>query len=62
MIKHEFKLYISDSDLNKLKDKAKSIGLEGRGSISAYIVKIANEPIAFLDDNLLGVLKALKKV
>jgi len=61
-MKHEFKLYIEEKDLNSLKDKAKSIGIEGRGSINAYIVKIAREPIAFLDDNLIAVLKALKKV
>ena len=61
MRKHEFKLYIEDKDLERLKDKAKSIGLEGRGAISAYITKIAREPIAFLDDNVLAVLKAIKK-
>ena len=62
MVKHEYKLYISDEDLNRLRDKAKSIGIEGRGAIGHYIVKIAREPIAFLDANLLAMLKALKKV
>ena len=62
MVKHEYKLYISDEDLNRLREKAKGVGLEGRGAIGYYIVKVAREPVAFLDDNLLAMLKALKKV
>ena len=62
MGKHEYKLYIDDDDIERLKEKAKGVGLEGRGAISHYIIKVAREPVAFLDDNLIAVLKALKKV
>jgi hypothetical protein len=40
----------------RLKDKAKALGL----TLTAYLEKIANEPVVYLDENLKSFVKALK--
>ena len=54
-MKQMIKVYLEKEDLNKLKSKAGT----GRGEISAYITKIAREPVVFLDENTKTMLKAL---
>lgn len=54
-MKKTIKIYLELEDFKKLQEKAGN----GRGSISAYISKVAREPIAFLDSNVRALLKAI---
>jgi len=54
-MKKSYKIYLTEADFIKLKEKAGS----GRGAISRYIEKICREPICFLDSNVRALLKAL---
>lgn len=49
------KIYLSDEEYNRLKQKAGA----GRGKIQDYIRKVCNEPVCFLDSNVRAILKAL---
>lgn len=55
-----YKIYLTEEDFNKLISKANQSGFYGRGSVSAYINKVANESICFLDSNVKALLSALQ--
>lgn len=61
MVNHSVKFYISSDEERRLINKAKDSGFTGRGATSHYISKIANEPVAFLDDELKKKLKGEEK-
>lgn len=58
-MKKTIKIYLEEEDEKKLKLKAEALGFTGKGAISHYIEKISREPVAFLDENVKAVLKAL---
>lgn len=57
-MKTTIKIYLEPEDLKLLKQKVEEAGFTGRGSISAFISKIAKEDLIFLDNNI----KKLKNV
>lgn len=59
-MKKPYKIYLAPEDYKKLLAKAGAAGFSGRGAASNYIVKIIKTPIAFLDENVLSILAALK--
>lgn len=52
-------IYLDPESHKKLIEKAGDAGFSGRGALSYYINKIANEPICFLDTNVKLLLKML---
>lgn len=52
MTKKEYKIYLEEKDYQKLLAKAHQHNLTGKGCVSHFIVKISNEPIIFLSENL----------
>jgi hypothetical protein len=50
--KKAFKVYLSQADYNMLLQKAAELNIIGKGSLSHLLVKLANEPIIFMDSNL----------
>lgn len=61
MVKTLLKVYLEKRDIDRLKGKAEQAGFVGRGSISAYIKKICDEPICFLDSNVKSILKLVNQ-
>lgn len=57
-MKKELTVYLDEKDYEKLKEKAEEL-FSSRGAIPNYIRKICNEPIVFMDKNLLSAFKAL---
>lgn len=55
-----YKYYVEEETQRKLLAKASDVGFEGRGAISKYLRKVANEPIVFLDKNVKAILESLK--
>jgi hypothetical protein len=56
-MKKPIKIYLEQKDLIKLLDKAKACGINGRGYLSHYISKVANEPIIFVNADVLKLLQ-----
>lgn len=48
----EYKLYLEPDVYKKLLAKAQELGYTGRGAISHFISKIAQERLIFIDQNL----------
>jgi len=59
-MKHTIKIYIEEEDARRLRGKASECGFNGRGALSYYITKIAREQIAFLDENVIKLMRAIK--
>ena len=59
-MKHPIKIYLEQVDIIRLKEKASQSGYNGKGSLSHYITKIARQPIVFLDENVMELIKSLK--
>lgn len=59
MTKKEFNIYLEEEDFEKLKQKAEQGGFTGRGGVSHYLKKIADEDLIFLDSNAKKILKVL---
>lgn len=57
-MKKEIKVYLEPRDIRSLQAKAKELGLVGRGSLSAYIGKVAQQPIVFLSPGVRVVLES----
>ena len=57
-MKKEIKIWLESSELERLKQKASDCGFSGKGYLSHYISKIANESIAFIPQNVRVVLEA----
>lgn len=55
-MKQPLKLYLTPVVIARLYSKAKSCGETGRGCLSHYITRIANEPVAFLSDDIVKLL------
>lgn len=49
---------MEQTDIDRLKQKANACGFNGRGCLSYYISKIANEPIVFLNNEIINLMKA----
>jgi len=58
-MKQTIKIYLTPEEKKQLESKAIQCGFTGRGSVSHFISKIANEDICFLDQNLKKMLKIL---
>ena len=58
-MKKTIKIYLDEQTNKNLKQKANAL-FTGRGSVTRYIEKIANEEIVFLDDNVKAVLGILQ--
>lgn len=58
-MKHQYKIYISSEDYQKLQEKAKEMGFSSRGGVSHFLSKLANQPLILLDENIKSLLKAL---
>ena len=58
-MKHPVKVYLDSKTKKKLLQKAHETGFYGRGALTRFIEKIANEDIVFLDKNLRKMIKAL---
>jgi len=56
-MKQTIKIYLESKDIDKLKQKANACGFNGRGCLSYYITKIANEPIVFLNQEIIKLMK-----
>ena len=57
-MKTGYKCYLTPSEKKKIIEKARAVGLTGKGSFSHFISKVANEPVVFVDENLKTLLKA----
>lgn len=58
-MKKPVKVYLDSETKKKLMRKANETGFHGRGALTKFIEKIAEEDICFLDENLRKMLKAL---
>ncbi len=58
-MKQQIKVYLESEEIKKLKLKAEALNFKGKGAISHYISKIANEPICFIDENVRNFIKVL---
>jgi hypothetical protein len=58
-MKQPIKIYLDSETKKKLLEKANETGFTGRGALTHFIEKIAEEDVCFLDDNLRKMLKAL---
>ena len=58
-MKQAVKIYLDSETKKKLIDKAGETGFTGRGALTHFIEKIAEEDICFLDENVRKMLKAL---
>lgn len=59
-MKTAIKIYLEESEITTLKRKAEQAGYRGRGLLSRYFSKIANEPTVFIDGNVKAILESLK--
>jgi len=59
MAKKDFKIYLEESDYQKLIQKAQECGYSGRGALSHFLTYLAQNKIIFLDKNVKAILKAL---
>lgn len=51
-MKKEYKIFLSTEDYNRLLAKAHEAGYSGKGGLSHFLSKLANEIIIFGDANL----------
>jgi len=58
-MKKTIKLYLEEESIKRLKQKAEALKFVGRGDLSHYIEKVANEDVVFLDSNIKKLLSAL---
>ncbi|MEM4326231.1 MAG: hypothetical protein QXU40_02930 [Candidatus Pacearchaeota archaeon] len=58
-MKSPIKIYLDNETKKKLIQKANETGFYGRGALTKFFEKIANEDICFLDENLRKMLKIL---
>jgi hypothetical protein len=58
-MKKPIKIYLESETEKKLIKKAEETGFTGRGALTKFFEKIANEDICFLDKNLRKMLKIL---
>ena len=58
-MKHQIKIYLTTEQKGKLLQKASEVGIEGRGALTRYLERLADEDIVLLDTNLKKVLKHL---
>lgn len=56
-MKKELKFELEEEDLKNLKSKAEQSGFIGRGSLVAYLRKIARTDLVFIDSNFKRVAK-----
>lgn len=59
-MKQTIKIYLEPDEIKKLKDKALRRGFVGRGSLSHFLSKLANNDFFILDENGEVLVKALK--
>lgn len=59
-MKSPIKIYLESSTIKKLRSKAEESGFEGRAWLSKYLEFIASRDIAFLDENVRKILRAIR--
>jgi len=58
-MKKTIKVYLEIEDINKLKQKAQEVGIDGRAWLTRYLEILSKEDIAILDQNLKKVLRLI---
>lgn len=59
MKKNRYQVFLTTEDDDKLKAKAEELGFYGDGWRGRYFSRIANNRIAFIDDNFVNIMRAL---
>ena len=59
-MKKEIKIWLEPEELKRLKQKSLDAGFVGKGSLSHYLGKIANESICFISPGVRVVLEATR--